>query len=84
MSMEITFELSNADLEYFRQVMLSARKKCGDLDEKEIIGNARKLLQEVWQSDTSDFIRERVPRYGLQAKTANRYREPDRQKLQAL
>ena len=62
MSMEITFELSNADLEYFRQVMLSARKKCGDLDEKEIIGNARKLLQEVWQSDTSDFIRERMNR----------------------
>ncbi len=27
MSMEITFELSDADLEYFKEVMLNARKK---------------------------------------------------------
>lgn len=62
MSMEITFELSDADLEYFRQVMLAARKKIGDLDQADIIDNARKLLGEVWQSDTSDFIRERMNR----------------------
>lgn len=62
MSMEITFELSDADLEYFRQVMLSARKKLGDIDPAEIIGNARKLLVEVTHSETSDFIRERMSR----------------------
>jgi len=62
MSMEITFELSDADLEYFWQVMLRAREKSGDLEQTEIIDNARNLLVEVWQSDTSDFIRERMNR----------------------
>jgi len=62
MSMEITFELSDADLEYFRQVMLKSREKVGDTGQAEIINNARKLLAQVWQSDTSDFIRERMNR----------------------
>ena len=62
MSMEITFELSDGDLEYFRKVMLDVLAKSGDLDEESVIANARKLLAEVWQSDTSDFIRERMNR----------------------
>ena len=62
MSMEITFELSDSDLEYFSQVMLSAREKSGNLVESTVIGNARKLLVEVKHSDTSDFIRERMNR----------------------
>lgn len=62
MTMEITFELSDDDLDYFRKVMLDAREKSGDLDADTVIGNARTLLAEVWQSDTSDFIRERMNR----------------------
>jgi uncharacterized membrane protein YkvA (DUF1232 family) len=62
MSMEITFELSDDDLEYFRKVMLDAREKTGELNETEVIANARELLAEIWQSDTSDFIRERMNR----------------------
>jgi len=62
MSMEITFELSDSDLEYFEKVMFSAWEKTSDLDESTIIENARKLLLEVWHSDTSDFIRERMSR----------------------
>ena len=42
--------------------MLNARKKTGDLELAVIVGNARKLLAEVFQSDTSDFIRERMNR----------------------
>jgi len=60
--MEITFELSDADLEYFRQVMLEARKRIGDVEQAEVIANARELLVEVTHSDTSDFIRERMNR----------------------
>lgn len=60
--MEITFELSDDDLDYFRKVMLEAMEKSGELDDKAIIGNARKLLVEVSHSDTSDFIRERMNR----------------------
>jgi uncharacterized membrane protein YkvA (DUF1232 family) len=62
MPMEITFELSDDDLEYFRQVMLEARQKAGDLDGDVIIEKARQLLGSVWESETSDFIRERMSR----------------------
>ncbi len=62
MAMEITFELSDDDLEYFNQVMLKAREKSGDLDESMVIENARKLLLEVSHSETCDFIRERMNR----------------------
>jgi hypothetical protein len=60
--MEITFELSEEDLEYFREIMLQAREKCRDLDDRDIIENARNLLYKVWHSGTSDFIRERMNR----------------------
>lgn len=62
MAMEITFELSDEDLEHFRSVMIKARQKGGELDEATIISNARSLIQEIWQSDASDFIRERINR----------------------
>lgn len=62
MSMKITFELSESDLEHFRQVMLNAREQSKGLSEDDIIDNARKLLYQVWNSDTSDFIRERMHR----------------------
>jgi hypothetical protein len=60
--MQITFELSDSDLEHFRQVMISAREKASDLDEVAIIDNARKLLLQVSHSETSDFILERMNR----------------------
>ncbi len=62
MSMEITFELSDSDLEHFWQVMLNARDKASELDEATIIENARKLLFEVGHSEGSDFIRDRISR----------------------
>jgi hypothetical protein len=60
--MEITFELSDTDLDHFRTVMKSAREKSQDLPEEEVIENARKLLFQVWSIETSDFIRERMNR----------------------
>jgi uncharacterized membrane protein YkvA (DUF1232 family) len=60
--MKITFELSETDLDHFRQVMQRAREASGNLDEPAIIANARKVLVQIWNSDTSDFIRERMQR----------------------
>jgi hypothetical protein len=60
MSLKITFELSDSDLEHLRTVMVSAREKTTDLDEITIIDNARKLLFQVWHSDTCEFIRDRM------------------------
>ena len=62
MSMQITFELSDSDLEYFKRVMISAHEKSPGLDEVTIIDNARKLLFQVSHSETSDFIHERMNR----------------------
>jgi uncharacterized membrane protein YkvA (DUF1232 family) len=62
MAMKITFELSDSDLDHFRQAMVRAREATGDLSEDQIIENARTLLQQVWNSETSDFIRERMQR----------------------
>lgn len=60
--MEITFELSEEDLDFFRQAMLRARKRTEGLEPGTIIENARQLLHSIAQSDTSDFIRERMNR----------------------
>jgi len=60
--MIITFELSDSDLEHFRNVMQRAREASSDMDEGAIVDNARKLLHQIWQSDASDFIRERMHR----------------------
>lgn len=60
--MEITFELSEEDLEFFRTVMVNAREKAGDIDEAAVIENARRLLGDIAASNTSDFIRERMNR----------------------
>lgn len=60
--MEITFELSESDLEFFREVMLKARERTAGLDDAAVVENARGLLHRVTQSETSDFIRERMGR----------------------
>jgi uncharacterized membrane protein YkvA (DUF1232 family) len=62
MAMEITFELSEADLDFFRQAMRRARERTGNLDAKTVIEGARQLLGRIAGSDTSDFIRERMGR----------------------
>jgi uncharacterized membrane protein YkvA (DUF1232 family) len=60
--MKISFELSESDLDHFRQVMQRARESTGNLPEATIIDNARKIMAHVWSADTSDFIRERMQR----------------------
>ena len=60
--MEITFELSEEDLDFFRQALTRARERSQDLDADTVIENARDLLHRIARSDTSDFIRERMNR----------------------
>ena len=62
MPLEITFELSDKDLDHFRTVMQAARERAGELDEEAIVENARSLISSIWEADTSDFIRERMHR----------------------
>jgi len=60
MSFHINFRLSTADLEFFRDVMKNAREKSRDISQDQIIENARKLLEQVEKSDTTDFIRDHM------------------------
>ena len=58
--MKITFKLSHADLEHFREVMLRARESAQGKTTKEIVDKATELLAQVNRSETSDFIRDRM------------------------
>ena len=58
--MLITFELSPTDLAYFREVMLNACEACKVLTRQQIIDKASETLEQVRNSGTSDFIRERM------------------------
>lgn len=85
MSMEITFELTDSDLEHFWKVMVNARSKASQLDEATIIENARKLAFEVGQSETSDFIRDCMSRLetmiGMVVDSAWGLEEEDRKRV---
>ena len=58
--MNISFDLSDDDLEHFRQVMMRARESAKGKDPKQIVDSASKLLAQVNASPTSDFIRDRM------------------------
>ncbi|MFT5138802.1 MAG: hypothetical protein ACI9H8_000739 [Lysobacterales bacterium] len=58
--MKISFDLSESDLEHFREVMAKARMGYAHLSTQEIIDNASNLIAVVNRSDTSSFIRNRV------------------------
>jgi hypothetical protein len=58
--MRISFELSEADLEHFKSVMIKAREAAKGKDLQSVIDAASKVLTEVNNSQTSDFIRDRM------------------------
>ncbi len=58
--MRISFELSDSDLEHFKEVMKRAREAARDKDLGEIVDAASQLLTQVNSSQTSDFIRDRM------------------------
>jgi uncharacterized membrane protein YkvA (DUF1232 family) len=58
--MKISFKLSHADLEHFREVMLRARETASGKSTQEIVDKANELLVQVHSSNTSDFIRDRM------------------------
>lgn len=62
MSMRITFELSDSDLDHFRKVMKRARSAAAESDAKTITDAAESLLAEVQEVDVPDFISERLDR----------------------
>jgi hypothetical protein len=60
MTLHISFNLSESDLDFFRNVMHQAREKARDISQQEIIASAKQLLEQVNQSDCTDFIRDHM------------------------
>jgi uncharacterized membrane protein YkvA (DUF1232 family) len=65
--LHVTFELSDADLDYFRSAMREVRAKADLHDEAAIIAGARRLTQQTTQLALPDFVRERL--HSLEALT---------------
>ena len=60
MSLHISFDLSQSDLDHFREVMQRSCDAAHGASRHEIIENANKLLEQISHSDATDFIRERM------------------------
>jgi len=58
--MKISFELSDKDLRYFRQVLQKVRKGRNAENEDVVLDQARGLLDEVKETDAPQFIRSRI------------------------
>lgn len=59
MAFEITFELKESDLEYFRNVMREAKSEAKSLSDAEILENAKNLSNDV-SADVPTFVSERI------------------------
>ena len=60
--MEISFELSDSDLNFFRKALKQSRLAVRDADEAEIIDAVRVVLDEIRQNEPlPDFVSKRIP-----------------------
>lgn len=60
MSIQVSFELSEGDIEHFRQVMKQAAENAGQLSQQEIIAKATSACEEMEKSDLPDFVASRM------------------------
>ena len=60
MSLQISFELDDDDLEHFRLIMLQARNAAVRKSPEEIVATANQLMQEIGAQRTPGFIAERL------------------------
>ncbi len=65
MSLRVSFELEESDLEHFRLIMKEARKAAANLSAEDIVVSARELLREVASVRVPRFIGERLERLEL-------------------
>ncbi len=62
MTMQITFELSDRDLQHFKDHMQETREAYANLGENDVIEQARAILEKVRGTEVPDFISERIDR----------------------
>ena len=59
MAFEVKFELTDSDLEHFRDVMRKAQTSAKQLSEQEILANAKELSKSI-KANVPEFVRERI------------------------
>lgn len=60
MSLRVTFELEDKDLEYFRKQMVKARKAAKKASEEEVVSKAASMLAEARKAGVPKFVAERL------------------------
>lgn len=60
MTMRIVLELSDKDLSHFRKLARQVMKSSSEVDPKQVVAGAEKLLKEISGSKPSEFIRSRL------------------------
>lgn len=59
MAFEVKFELTESDLDYFRDVMHKAQAGAKQLSEQDILANAKKVSLHI-KANVPEFVRERI------------------------
>lgn len=62
MSLRVTFDLEESDLQHFRLIMNEARKTAANFSAEDIVASAKDLLQQVEAVRVPQFISERLER----------------------
>ena len=60
MTLHINFELSESDLQRFYEAMMRVRENASGRSLQQVADSAKQLLEQINQSDTTDFIRDRM------------------------
>ena len=89
MSLKISFELSDRDLQYFREALKHARNAVRHAEENEIIEAIRDVLDEIRSNEPlPDFVARRIPEIEsfIQMLTDDEWQLPDadRERLLAM
>ena len=64
MSFDITFNLKDSDLEYFRDVMRKAQTGVANIDEQHMLDNVRQLVSKI-ETDVPEFVAQRLKKLEL-------------------
>lgn len=60
MSLEISFALSDKDLEHFKIIMKETVERAGKLSDEEVLSKAKEMCQEVEGKELPDFVSTRM------------------------
>ena len=60
MPMNITFELSDKDLKYFRRIIREVRARSAGIEESKLIAAVRNMIEEVQSSNAAEFVVQRL------------------------